>query len=101
MTDLPNPTPDGETSARDLELAALVRPEAPPDDADPSAIPAAPAVGAQEQPVGGRPAADETAPASEPGATAGDATPEAGANATEPVVDVTSAATDSTSPDPD
>jgi hypothetical protein len=36
MTDLPNSTPDGETPAGDPELAALVRRDAPPDDADPS-----------------------------------------------------------------
>jgi hypothetical protein len=45
MTDLPNPaadraangsTPDGETPAGDPELAALVRRDEPPDDADPS-----------------------------------------------------------------
>ena len=124
MTDLPNSaadraanasTPDGETPAGDPELAALVRRDAPPDDADPSlaalvnlgrrpvssAIPAAPAAGAPERPVAGAPAADETAQASEAGPTAGDATPEAGADATEPVFDVTSAAADSTSPDPD
>jgi len=42
MTDLPNSaadraaTPDGATPAGDPELAALVRRDAPPDDADPS-----------------------------------------------------------------
>ncbi len=124
MTDLPNSaadraanasTPDIETPAGDPELAALVRRDAPPDDADPSlaavvnlgrrpvssAVPAAPAGGAPERPIGGTPAADETAPASEADPTAGDATPEAGADASEPVFDVTSAAADSTSPDPD
>ncbi len=124
MTDLPNSaadraanasTPDDETPAGDPELAALVRRDAPPDDADPSlaalvnlgrrpvssAVPATPAAGAPERPVAGAPAADETAQASEAGPTAGDATPEAGADATEPVFDVTSAAADSTSPDPD
>jgi vancomycin resistance protein YoaR len=95
MTDLPNraadraanaSTPDIETPAGDPELAALVRRDAPPDDRDPLA---------------GAPAADETAQASEAGPTTADSTPEAGADATEPVFDVTSAATDSTSPDPD
>jgi len=66
-----------------------------------SAVPAAPAAGAPERPVAGAPAADETAQAPEAGPTAGDATPEARADATEPVFDVTSAAADSTSPDPD
>jgi hypothetical protein len=36
MTDQPNSTSDEETPAGDPELAALVRPHAPPDDPDPS-----------------------------------------------------------------
>src|SRR5207245_6702191 len=84
MTDLPNSaadraanasTSDGETPAGDPELAALVRRDALPDDADPSlaallnigrrplssAVPAATAAGAPGGPVAGAPAADETA----------------------------------------
>src|SRR5439155_17167175 len=65
MTDLPKSaadraakasTPDIETPAGDPELAALVRRDPPPDDAD------------------------ETPQASEAGPTTGDATPEAGAS---------------------
>ncbi len=41
------------------------------------------------------------APPDDAGPAAGDATPEGGADATEPVLDVTSAAAESTSPDPD
>ncbi|HEX5825038.1 MAG TPA: peptidoglycan binding domain-containing protein, partial [Candidatus Limnocylindrales bacterium] len=82
MTDLPNSeadraanasTPDGESPAGDPELAALVRRDAPPDDGDPSLA----------------------------ALVTGDATAGAGVEATEPVVPVTSAAADSTSPDPD
>ena len=36
LTDEPNSTSDEETPAGDPELAALVRPHAPPDDSDPS-----------------------------------------------------------------
>src|SRR5437762_3728877 len=84
MTDQPNSAadraanasaPDGGTPAGDPELAALVRRDEPPDDADPSLAALVP--------------------------TTGDATTEAGADATAPVFEVTSAATDSTSPDPD
>ncbi len=108
MTDLPNPaadraanasTPDGETPAGDPELAALVRRDAPPGDADlslaalvslvrgpvSSAVPAAEGAAGPEQPVAVAPAADETAQASDADPTAGDATPAAGADATEPV----------------
>jgi vancomycin resistance protein YoaR len=89
MTDLPNSaadqaanasTPDGETPAGDPELAALVRGDAPPGEADPSQP-----AGGPEEPVAGAPAADETTLASEGDPTAGDATPEAEADATEPV----------------
>ena len=124
MTDLPNSaadraanasTPDGESPEGDPELAALVRRDLPRDDADrslaarvnrwrrrvSSAVPAAPATSAPERPLGGTPAADETAQTSEAAPVAGDVTPEAEADATEPFFDVTSAAADSTSPDPD
>ena len=75
MTDLPNSaadraanasTPDGETPAGDPELAALVRRDAPPDDADPSLAAAdAPAPG---EPTDTAPA--DTSPTSEPGVDA-------------------------------
>jgi vancomycin resistance protein YoaR len=80
MTDLSNSpadrtadssTGDSVTPAGDPELAALVRRDAPPHAADPSP------------------------------AAAGDASPGTGADATAPVVDVSSVAVDSTSPDPD
>ena len=103
MTDLPNSaadraanasTPDGETPAGDPELAALVRRDAPPEDADPSlaalvnlgrppvssAVPAAPAAGAApadattaDAPAPGEPtdaAPADTSPTSEPGVDA-------------------------------
>ena len=88
MTDLPNSaadraadasTPDGETPVGDPELAALVRRDTPPEDADPSM------------------AVDETAQASEAGLTAGDATPEAGTPAPGEPTDTAPADTSPTS----
>ena len=121
MTDLPNSaadraanasTPDGEMPAGDPELAALVAHDGPPGDADPSlaalvdpgpqpvssAVPAPPAAGAPEEPIGGTPAADETVMTPEAAPTAGNAAPETAADTTEPVPE---ASTDSTSPVPD
>jgi len=80
MTDLPNSeadqpanasTPEGESPVGDPELAALVRHDAPTDDADPSLA----------------------------ALVTGAAPSEAGAEATEPLFDATPAEADSTSPD--
>ena len=91
MTDLPNSaadraanasTPDGETPVGDPELAALVRRDAPPDDADPSpaALVTAPAAMPRARPARmppspspgepTRPPPADTSPTSEPGVDA-------------------------------
>ena len=81
MTDLPNSaadgaanssTPDGETPAGDPELAALVRRDAPRDDADPS-LAALVNLGTVDAPASGEPtdtAPLDTSPTSEPGVDA-------------------------------
>ncbi len=121
MTDLPRSsadradnasTPGGETPAGDPELAALVRRDAPLDDADASLAalvsPGRPVSMAVPPPGRWCPAAarrwgacaDGTAQAPETARTAGDATPQAGTDATElvfdavPVLPLAAAATD-------